>query len=192
MEWYNEPPVWRDEESGLRVTTAPDSEFWRVTHYGFVRDTGHLRYRTVAGDATAEVWVRGAYHDRYDQAGLMIRIDARHWIKGGIELVAGVQHVSAVVTREFSDWSVRPLPDPPTDLRLTLSRRGDSVKIHYALDDGPLTLLRLAYFPPGLAAQLGVMAASPQGQGFTVSFRGLRMDAGEPGLGSVVDAPGSA
>ena len=179
MEWYNEPPTWRDEANCLTVTTGPDSDFWRVTHYGFVRDTGHLRYTTIAGDVAAEVWVRGAYHDLYDQAGLMIRIDTRHWIKCGIELVDGVQQVSAVVTREFSDWSVRPLPEAPAELRLTLARRGDSVEIHYALDDGPLTLLRLAYFPPGLPAQLGVMAASPQGQGFTVSFRGLRIDAGE-------------
>ncbi len=180
MEWYNEPPVWRDEGSALTVTTAPESDFWRVTHYGFVRDTGHVRSMPIAGDATAEVWVRGAYRDLYDQAGLMIRIDARNWIKCGIELVNGVQQVSAVVTREFSDWSVRPLPEAPVELRLTLSRRGDSVEIQYALDDGPLTLLRLAYFPPGLPAQLGVMAASPQGQGFTVSFRGLRIDAVEP------------
>ena len=179
MEWYNEPPAWRDEGHRLTVTTGPDSDFWRVTHYGFVRDTGHLCATTIAGDATAEVWVRGAYHDLYDQAGLMLRIDERNWIKCGIELVDGVQQVSAVVTREFSDWSVRPLSKAPVELRLTLTRRGDSVEIHYALDDGPLTLLRLAYFPPGQPAQLGVMAASPQGPGFTVSFRGLSIDAGE-------------
>jgi len=59
VEWYNEPPAWRDEGECLTVTRGPDSDFWRVTHYGFVRDTGHLRYRTIAGDATAEVWVRG-------------------------------------------------------------------------------------------------------------------------------------
>ena len=76
------------------------------------------------------MWVRGAYHDLYDQAGLMIRIDERNWITCGIELVDGVQQVSAVVTREFSDWSVRPLPEAPVDLRLTLARRGDSVAIH--------------------------------------------------------------
>ena len=145
-----------------------------------MRDTGHLCSTTIAGDATPEVWVRGAYRDRYDQAGLMLRIDERNWIKCGIELVDGVQQVSAVVTREFSDWSVRPLAEAPAELRLSLARRGDSVEIHYALDDGPRTLLRLAYFPPGLPAQLGVMAASPQGQGFTVSFRGLRIAAGEP------------
>ena len=40
VERYNEPPAWRDEGNRLTVTTGPDSDFWRVTHDGFVRDTG--------------------------------------------------------------------------------------------------------------------------------------------------------
>lgn len=107
MEWYNEPPHWHAEGETLSVTTGPDSDFWRVTHYGFVRDSGHFGFEMAPGDVSAEVRVRGAYRDLYDQAGLMFRIDERNWIKGGIELVDGVQQVSAVVTREFSDWSVR-------------------------------------------------------------------------------------
>lgn len=175
MEWYNEPPSWHVDSEHLSVTTGPDSDFWRVTHYGFVRDSGHFRYVVVEGDASAEVVVRGAYRDLYDQAGLMIRIDERNWIKCGIELVDGVQQVSAVVTRDYSDWSVRPLPEPPAELRLRLSRQGDTVEVHYALDDGPLAMLRLAYFPPGVPAQLGVMCASPQGSGFTVNFVQLQL-----------------
>lgn len=175
MEWYNEPPHWHAEGETLSVTTGPDSDFWRVTHYGFVRDSGHFGFEMAPGDVSAEVRVRGAYRDLYDQAGLMIRIDERNWIKCGIELVDGVQQVSAVVTREFSDWSVRPLPTPPAELYLRLSRRGDTVEVHYALDAGPLTMLRLAYFPPGVPAQIGVMCASPQGAGFTVTFEGLRV-----------------
>jgi regulation of enolase protein 1 (concanavalin A-like superfamily) len=176
MEWYNEPPAWRSEGERLTVTTGPDSDFWRVTHYGFVRDSGHFFYATLAGDAIAEVRVRGAYQDLYDQAGLMIRLDERSWVKCGIELVDGVQQVSAVVTRDFSDWSVIALPTPPAELRLRLARRGDSVEIAYGLDGGPLSMLRLAYFPPVIPAQLGVMCASPQGGGFTVSFDALRIE----------------
>ncbi len=175
MDWYNEPPAWHVRDDMVTVTTGPDSDFWRVTHYGFVRDTGHFFYAMAAGDVTAEVRVRGAYRDLYDQAGLMIRLDEQHWVKCGIELVDGVQQVSAVVTREFSDWSVRPLTEPPDELRLRLSRRGDTVEVHYALDDGPLTMLRLAYLPPGQPAQIGVMCASPQGTGFDVTFHELRI-----------------
>ena len=53
--------------------------------------------------------VTGAYWDQYDQAGLMVRFNERVWLKCGVEFVDGVQHASAVVTREHSDWSVAPL-----------------------------------------------------------------------------------
>lgn len=175
MEWLNEPPQWHADATALTVTTGPDSDFWRVTHYGFIRDSGHFYFTTLSGNAVAEVRIRAAYRDLYDQAGLMLRLDERTWIKCGIELVDGVQQVSAVVTREFSDWSVRPLPEAPAELGLRLTRRGDTVEVHYRLDGGPATLLRLAYLPPGPPAQIGVMCASPQGAGFTVTFHDLRI-----------------
>lgn len=180
MDWYNEPPQWRVDGDTIEVTSASDSDFWRLTHYGFIRDSGHFYYTTVTTDLEAEVRVRGAYRDLYDQAGLMLRLDEQHWIKCGIELVEDVQQVSAVVTRSFSDWSVRPLATPPTELSLRLTRRGDTVEVFYGLDAAPQTLLRLAYLPPGTPAQVGVMCASPQGAGFSVRFDGLRVTALQP------------
>ena len=42
MEWLNEPPAWEVRGETLIVTAGPQTDFWRTTHYGFVRDTGHL------------------------------------------------------------------------------------------------------------------------------------------------------
>ena len=111
MQWFNEPPQWQHNGDEIHVSVAPGTDFWRKTHYGFIRDNGHLYVQRVAGDFVAEVKVAGAYRDLYDQAGLMVRIDDAHWVKTGIEFVHGVQYVSAVVTNDFSDWSVAPLPD---------------------------------------------------------------------------------
>ena len=69
----------------------------------------------------------GHYKELYDQAGLMVRLDEKNWLKTGIEYVKGVQNVSAVVTREVSDWSVVPLQASPTAVWLTLLRKGDFV-----------------------------------------------------------------
>ena len=52
MIWLNEPSEWSE-----------------ATHYGFIRDTGHVRHATVEGDFVAHVVVEGAYADRYDEAG---------------------------------------------------------------------------------------------------------------------------
>jgi regulation of enolase protein 1 (concanavalin A-like superfamily) len=104
MKWLNEPPEWRDENGILSVTTGAKTDFWRETHYGFIRDDGHLRYEWVEGDFTASVAFRGDYRALYDQAGLMVRLDDRNWVKAGIEFVGDRQRLSVVVTRDFSDW----------------------------------------------------------------------------------------
>jgi hypothetical protein len=46
VEWLNEPPAWEARGETLIVTVGPQTDFWRTTHYGFVRDTGHLWFRS--------------------------------------------------------------------------------------------------------------------------------------------------
>lgn len=170
MEWHCEPPAWRDDEGAITVTTAHGSDFWRKTHYGFVRDNGHFFFERVAGDFAAEAKITGDYTALYDQAGLMARLDEATWIKTGIEFVDGAQQLSAVVTRDYSDWSVAPAPDNPSSLWLRLTRQGDTIEIHTSFDGQTYTMLRLAYFPPAEPVQVGIMACSPEGPGFTARF----------------------
>jgi uncharacterized protein len=170
MLWFNEPPQWDEEGSILHVQTAPHTDFWRKTHYGFIRDNGHFYYELVKGDFDVEVQVSGQYTDLYDQAGLMVRVDEQNWLKTGIEYVNGVQHISAVFTREFSDWSVVPLPQNPSLIYLRLTRRAEAVEIYYSLNAVDYTMLRMGYLVPAETAGVGLMAASPDGPGFQVTF----------------------
>ncbi len=100
----------------------------------------------------------------------MIRIDDKNWVKTGIEFVGGKQNLSAVVTREFSDWSVVKRPDNPEFIWLRLQRHKDAVQIHYSLDGKTWTMLRLAYFPPDVPVKIGMVAAAPGKQDFEVTF----------------------
>ncbi|WP_425146247.1 DUF1349 domain-containing protein [Deinococcus sp.] len=167
------------------MLTAPATDFWRVTHYGFIRDNGHFLPQTVTGDFGAEVEVCGAYREQYDQAGLMLRVSAEVWLKCGVEFVDGRQHLSVVVTHGQSDWSVLPLATVPHSFRLQLARRGNTLDVRTALSDdrqahGPFQMLRLGWLPLPETVQVGVMCASPDGQGFEVVFRGFRVTAGPP------------
>lgn len=72
---------------------------------GFVRGNGHLYAEDVEGDLDASVRVAGEYRQQYDQAGLMVYAGHDVWLKCGIEFVDGGQQLSAVVTRQASDWS---------------------------------------------------------------------------------------
>ncbi|WP_210116024.1 DUF1349 domain-containing protein [Hymenobacter wooponensis] len=175
LRWQNAPAKTTISASKLQVQVEGGTDFWRVTHYGFIRDNGHFYYQEQEGDFLAKVKVVGQYKELYDQAGLMIRLDEKNWIKTGIEYVKGVQNVSAVVTREVSDWSVVPRQDSPKAVWLTLLRKGDYVEIQYSFDNKDFKMLRLAYFPPtpGKKVQIGLMCAAPDGKGFPVEFEGF-------------------
>ena len=170
MEWLNEPPAWEIRGETLIVTAGPQTDFWRTTHYGFVRDNGHLGFRSWDGDFVAGVKVTGAYRDQYDQAGLMVRLDERVWLKCGVEFVDGHQYASAVVTREHSDWSVAPLPDNPRSLWLRVNRTGPDVEVSYSVDGERYQMLRLSHLTDAGPLLVGPMCAAPDGAGFEVTF----------------------
>lgn len=145
----------------MRETVDPGTDFWRITHYGFVRDNGPFYFKEQEGNFVANVHISGQYRELFHQAGLMIRINKKNWIKTGIEYVNGVQNVSAVVTREYSDWSVVPREDNPTSVWLRLTRKNDFVQVEYSFDGTAFHMLRLAYFSPKVKAEIGMVAAAP-------------------------------
>jgi hypothetical protein len=173
MLWLNEPPSWCDKDGLLSVATGDKTDFWRETHYGFIRDDGHVRYQRVGGDFTAEVAFSGDYRELYDQAGLMVRTDERNWLKAGIEFVDSRQMLSVVVTRDFSDWSTAPVPVEAEWLRLRVSRHGCAIRVEWAPDErgAKFALLRLAYLPQSDQVSIGPMCCSPQRAGFQARFR---------------------
>jgi regulation of enolase protein 1 (concanavalin A-like superfamily) len=170
MQWYNEPAQWSDDGGTISITTDAKTDYWRKTHYGFIRDNGHFYYQAVTGNFLAQVKLIGQYRDLYDQGGLMVRVDETTWIKCGIEYVEGVQQASAVVTRDFSDWSVSPLSQNPSSIWLRVKGELPAVEVSYSLDGHNFTLLRLAYLAEVAQVQVGVMACSPDGTGFDITF----------------------
>ena len=170
MHWNNEPKIWKQTGGELSETVEPGTDYWRITHYGFIRDNGPFRHLKRSGNFEAKVRIRGQYRELYHQAGLMIRLDEKNWIKSGIEFVDGKQNLSAVVTREVSDWSVTPRNDSPGQIFLRLQRYKDAVHIAYSLDGNTWTMLRVAYFPPDVEVDIGMVAAAPGKLSFSVIF----------------------
>lgn len=167
--WLNEPRTWSDQD-GLTITSDPDTDFWHTTHYGYVRDSGHVLGVPLTGDFTIVASFTADYAAQYDQAGIALWIDGKNWIKAGVELVDDEFQVSTVVTRDLSDWSVVP-GGPVRRATISAVREGDAVTVRYGMGDAePTTMLRLAYFPPDVEALVGVMAAAPTGPGFTARF----------------------
>ncbi len=172
--WVNEPAGWQHSGSELSLRAEAATDFWRHTHYGFVRDSGHAYLARIAGDFEASVELQADFRDQYDQAGLMVRLDPERWAKCGVELVDGVHQLSTVVTHAVSDWSCTPVPGGlPEWLGVRMRREGDALTVDFALEPGRWQLQRLAYLPPELPASVGPMAAAPDGTGFDVRFRNV-------------------
>lgn len=178
--WLNEPATWHLEAGELRATTDAGTDFWRETHYGFTRDSGHLFGARVGGDFTAEVRVRARYEALYDQAGLMVRVDARRWVKAGIEWSDGRAMLSSVLTDGRSDWATAPYDGDPADFRLRATVRAGVLRLQVSRDDpsgGGRTwpLVRLAPFPAADVLVVGPMCCTPERAGLEVAFSDFRI-----------------
>ena len=170
MQWFNEPSQWEIKDKKLTLFATPQSDYWRIAHYGFTVDDAPFLYTTYGGEFEAKVKITGDYRERYDQAGMMIRIDHENYIKTGIEYVDGKYNLSAVVTHHTSDWSVITLDRAVPFIWIKAVPRLDAVEIYYSYDDQTYTLMRIAWLQDNTPVQVGLMAASPDGQGFQASF----------------------
>ena len=165
------PPVSVEEVgTDLVVECAEGSDLWRVTSYGFVHDDGHGLLADLPDGTAMEVGFRMAGRQQFDQAGLLLRADERHWIKAGVEFADGHLNVGAVVTHELSDWSTWPVEWAGGEIRLRASRRGDAVTVRAHGGDGRWRLLRLAPIDPGLPWRAGPFACAPSRAGLRVGF----------------------
>ena len=174
--WLNEPSCWNLTPSHFAVQSEARTDFWRLTHDGDLRDNGHFYFHPVTGNFQATVTIEGQFKAQYDQSGIMLRHNALCWMKCGIEFVDGTHYASAVVTRQDSDWSTVPLAPLP-NFRFTVKRHGDLVEV-YHLDPHPgPTLIRQATIPFDATLQLGLMTASPKGEGFETRFRDWQFQA---------------
>lgn len=169
MTWLNDPPRWSWTDGVLQATAASESDFWQRTHDGGARDNGHFFSRPISGDFAARVAIRGDYNALYDQAGLMVRVDDQHWLKCGIELVGGVQQASVVVTRRWSDWSVRPVGNP-AQIWLECVRQQNTFEVAFSLDGKSYEMLRQTFLTESQQVDVGMMLAAPTGSGFDVAF----------------------
>lgn len=171
--WLNEPADYTVDADSLRVVTDNATDFWRITSYGFIRDSGHVFGRAVEGDFTAQVRVQGDFRELYDQAGLMVRIDERQWIKAGVEFSDGALMLSTVLTAERSDWATAGAPPLPGGFWLRVTVANGAIRVQYSADGKVWPLLRLAPFPTAASYFVGPMCCTPERAGLTVVFSGF-------------------
>ena len=170
MTWFNEPSQWEIKDKKITMMVTPQSDYWRISHYGFTVDDAPFYYSTYGGEFETKVKITGDYKARFDQMGLMLRVDAQNYIKAGVEFVDGKFNLSTVVTHKTSDWSVITLEKAPPFVWIKAVRRLDAVEVFYSFDDKEYIMMRNAYLQDNTPVQVGLMAACPDGNGFKAIF----------------------
>ena len=175
MQWFNEPESWSIKNNKLTMQVTPQSDYWRISHYGFTVDDAPFLYTTRGGEFEVKVKISGDYKVRFDQAGLMLRADKENYIKAGIEFVDGKYNISCVVTHQTSDWSVITLDKPIEHIWIKAVRRLDAVEIFYSFDDKNYTMMRNCHLADNTPVMVGMMAACPDGKGFEARFEEFKI-----------------
>lgn len=175
MSWFNEPESWSVRQGTLTMDVTPQSDYWRISHYGFTVDDAPFFYTLRGGEFEVKVKISGEYKTRFDQAGLMLRIDKENYIKTGIEYVDGKYNLSTVVTHKTSDWSVIELDKPVEHVWIKAVRRLDAVEIFFSFDDKEYTMMRNCWLQDNTPVMVGMMAACPDGDGFKAVFSDFKI-----------------
>lgn len=168
--WLNKPHHSAIVADILEVTTDKGSDFWRETFYGFTRDNGHFYGIPAPSRFTAQLRIRADYEQLYDQAGIMVRIDEKHWVKAGIELSDGRSMLSSVLTDGRSDWATAPYEGNPKDFWMRATVADGVLRLQVSGDGKIWPLVRLAPFPKAESYQVGPMCCTPEREGLKVHF----------------------
>ncbi|XP_034829955.1 uncharacterized protein [Maniola hyperantus] len=175
FKWLNEPSQWSLTNDVLEVRTENKTDFWQGTWYNFYFNSGHVYGVELKEDFTFEIYVEADLETLYDQAGLMLYVDEKHWLKAGMEYNDGQSMISSVLTNENSDWGAGVYPGNPKKFWLRLTKVGAVVCVKYSTDGITWTLLRLGHFPVAEKYFVGPLCCTPQREGLNVKFSGLTL-----------------
>jgi hypothetical protein len=171
--WYHEPKhQWHGTE--LHVATQGETDFWQGTHYGFRRDNGHCLLTNVEQDFLLSARVTTHAHKKYDQGGVLVRLDAENWLKAAVEAESkSVSKLGSVVTNSgYSDWASVDIDAEVNVMWYRVQSKGADVLLECSENGKEWHQMRIAHlhlFHGSLA--VGIFACSPaEGNGCTVVF----------------------
>lgn len=169
FEWYNEPENVRFNDLGMVVTSRPKTDFWQSTHHQFHKDDGHFFFSRVNGDFTLDVKWHFENAGKFNQCGLMLRVDERNWFKLSLmsEKNEEPKLGTSLTNFGYSDWAILELAESIKDIWYRLKcYKGDYIA-YYSLDGEVYKQLRLFHLVNDHSGiKVGAYVCSPQHSDF--------------------------
>ena len=175
--WFNEPSRY-GLGNGLEIFTDEKTDFWQRTHYGFQRDDGHCLLTKQTGDFSLTTRVEFDPRQKYDQCGLIVRIDSQNWIKVSTEYES--EHVSRLgsvsTNLGYSDWATQDIPSDGRAMWYRISKRGSDFLLENSHDGQTWLQMRITHLHRQAEQyEVGVYACSPIGKDFHCCFKSLEI-----------------
>ena len=160
------------------MTPAGGTDFWQSTYYDppINKSDGHaVLYKLPKGltqwSATTQFTLKPV--NQFDQAGIIVFIDALHWLKAGVESVDGHPKMSCVVTDGHSDWSTQPWSSgDQLWMRVSYIRQSFVVECKLA-EDWEFIRITPRMFSNDAAVKVGVYCCAPTREGMQSTFHSL-------------------
>ncbi len=168
--WNREPVAHSTSERTVTWTCPGGTDFWRTTEGVAPAHDGCSLLTLVEGDFEIEAFVSAVFADRYDQTGLMVVSSELRWVKTGVENDGGLW-LSAVHTREQSDWSRESWAVPEVHLRAV--RRDSTIEV-FVENPGGWRNYRTLYLPGPVG--VGFYSCAPKGLGFESKGDLIKLD----------------
>ena len=179
--WTRAPKACEIGEDEIVVVTAPNTDLWQRTYYGFQNDNAPVLQMTT-DEKRFSFTVRTAFDTkrRFDQCGVVLYLDSENWLKASIEYEnERYQRLGSVVTNlGYSDWATTDIDASVKSMWYRLSRRESDYLIECSQDGEHFRQMRICHmWKGGGEIRFGVYACSPENSSFTARF--THMEFGE-------------
>ena len=175
--WMNKPKKVKEIGAQIIVKVPQKTDCWRKTRHNFIMDNAPFYWQKVTGDFQAIVKVTGDFSKMYDKAGLMVRLDEENWLLSGMEYFNDRVNHSTCVTRDYTDWSLAPLPEnaEKAGIWFCIKRMGHAYESFYSIDGRRWIQTRQGLFTEKPVLKVGVFCACPMGDPYKVTFECYRV-----------------
>ena len=180
LQWTRAPKEFEIREDAISITTAPHTDLWQRTYYGFRNDNAPvLQMETEEEFFSFTVKTDFATsHHRFDQCGVAVYLDSDNWLKGSIEYEnEEFQRLGSVVTNlGWSDWATTDIPAAVKTMWYRLSRRKSDYCIECSADGAHFKQMRICHLHSGAGKiRFGVYACSPEDSSFRAVFTDMEI-----------------
>lgn len=179
LKWTREPEKYEIGKEKIVIVTAPKTDLWQRTYYGFSNDNAPaLQFSTRDKYFSFTCKTQFDSKRRFDQCGIIMYLDSDNWLKASIEYEnEKFQRLGSVVTnRGYSDWATTDIDASVKTMWYRLSRRESDYCIECSYDGVIFKQMRICHIAEGAdEIKFGIYACSPEQSSFEAVFTDLEI-----------------